>query len=337
MLFRSRARLLAGCDDAETFIQERQTMSKASDAYWQLEWAFAEHYLQYPHDEEYFLLLADCHETHLILETISDAQYTFLEVLTSTLMRRATGVEGTNHTGKHKFGSAHSLSSRVVPRSLSTTWPEAIRSVPIARLSIRTRPSLSNDEEDPCASIPETALKAIEDLRAVRANWARVNSEKNKNSSSHESQIPPKRVQMTRIRTETSSMNMSMPCDAQEPVPCSPNKTNELLKAREILFKSSEAAESAKVESLDNDVLDHQDGPGVLTPNHGEVSATTQSCVEGKTIITHLLPRQPSCCLVIHPSPLFGSRLLAHEKTSLSCLWRFPDQTNLKALLIQLQ
>ena len=127
-----RARLLAGCDDVETFIQERQTMSKASDAYWQLEWAFAEHYSQYPHDEEYFSLLTNCHQTHLILETISDAQYTFLEVLTSTFTRRATGVEGTNHMGEHKFGSAHSLSSRAVPRSISTTRPEAIRSVPIA-------------------------------------------------------------------------------------------------------------------------------------------------------------------------------------------------------------
>ena len=281
-----RARLLAGCDNVETLIQERQTMSKASDAYWQLEWAFAKHYSQYPHDEEYFSLLADCHQMRLVLETISDAQYTFLEVLTSTLTRHTTSVEGTNHTGEHKFSSAHSLSSRVVPRSISPTWPEAIHSVLIARVSIRTLPSLSNDEEDPCVSIPEAALKAIEDLRAVRANWARVNSETNKNSSSHESQIPPKRVQMTRIRTETSSMNMSMPCDAQEPVPCSPNKTNELLKAREIPFKSSEAAESAKADKgLDDDATDHQDGPGVLTPNHGEVSATTRSCVEGKTIV----------------------------------------------------
>ena len=139
-------------------------MSKASDTYWQLEWAFAEHYSQYPHDEEYFSLLADCHQTRLVLETISDAQYTFFEVLTSTLMRRATGIEGTNHTGEHKFGSAHSLSSRAVPRSLSTTRPEAIRSVPIARVSIRALPSLANNEEDPCASIPETALKALEDL-----------------------------------------------------------------------------------------------------------------------------------------------------------------------------
>ena len=167
-----RARLLVGCNDVETLIQERQTMLKASDAYWQLEWVFAEHYSQCLHDEEYFLLLADCHQTRLVLETISDAQYTFLEVLTSTLTRRAMSVEGTNHTGEHKFGSAHSLSSRAVPRSLSTTWPEAIHSVLIARVSIRTVPSLANDEEDPCASIPETALKAIEDLCAVRANWA---------------------------------------------------------------------------------------------------------------------------------------------------------------------
>ena len=142
-------------------------MSKASDAYWQLEWAFAEHYSQYPHDEEYFSLLTDCHQTRLVLETISDAQYMFLEVLTSTLTRHAMSVEGTNHMGEHKFGSAHSLSSRAVPRSLSTTRPEAIRSVPIAQVSIRTLPSLMNDEEDPCASIPETALKALEDLRAV--------------------------------------------------------------------------------------------------------------------------------------------------------------------------
>ena len=60
-------------------------MSKASDAYWQLEWAFAEHYSQYPHNEEYFSLLADCHQTRLVLETTSNAQHTFLEVLTSTL------------------------------------------------------------------------------------------------------------------------------------------------------------------------------------------------------------------------------------------------------------
>ena len=74
---------------------------KASDAYWQLKWAFAEHYSQYLCNKEYFSLLANCHRTHLILEMISDMPYTFLEVLTSTLMQHATSIKDTNHTGKH--------------------------------------------------------------------------------------------------------------------------------------------------------------------------------------------------------------------------------------------
>ena len=112
-----RASILAGCNNAEAFLQDKQAISKASDAYWQLEWAFAEHYSQYPHNEEYFSLLADCHQMRLILETTSNAQHTFLEVLTSTLTRRATSVEEANHTGKHKSSSAHLLSPRAVPRA----------------------------------------------------------------------------------------------------------------------------------------------------------------------------------------------------------------------------
>ena len=69
---------------------------------------------------------------HLILETTSNTQHTFLEVLTSTLTRCATSIEETNYTGEHKFGSAHLLSPHAVLCPLNSTWPEAIHSIPTA-------------------------------------------------------------------------------------------------------------------------------------------------------------------------------------------------------------
>ena len=77
---------------------------------------------------------------------------------------------------------------------------------------------------------------------------------------------------------------MSMPCDAREPVLCSPNEMNKLLMAYDIPL-SSEATESAKAESSDNGTICCED-PGILTPNHGEVSTTTRLCVVAKAIIS---------------------------------------------------
>ena len=249
-----RARILVGCDNAETFLQDRQAMSKASDAYWQLEWAFAKHYLQYPQDEEYFSLLANCHQTCLVLETTSNVQHTFLEVLTSTLTWCATRVKETNHTSEHKSSSAHLLSPCTVPCLLNSTWPKAICSVPTARESLRMLSSSVDDVEEMMrASNSDAALKQLEDLRSVQRNWAQIALETNKShASAHESQILSEQAQLARMRTESSSMNTSTSRNARELRPYSPNEANDLLQVHNAPFKSSEAVELAEAEELES-------------------------------------------------------------------------------------
>ena len=163
-----RASILAGCDAAEAFMRDTQDLLKATDAYWEFEWQFASHYSHFPRDEEYYSLLNDCHQMRFVLETNPNAMpYTFLDILTSTLTRRATSIEEMNHMGEHEFSSAHLLSPCAVPHALSSTWPEAICSVPTARESLRML-SLSVDdvEEMMCASNSDAVLKQLEDLRS---------------------------------------------------------------------------------------------------------------------------------------------------------------------------
>lgn len=52
-----------------------------------------------------------------------------------------------------------------------------------------------------------------------------------------------------------------------------------------ISLKSSEAAELANIECLDIDIMIHHEDTGLFSPNHGEVSISTQSPLEGKAIV----------------------------------------------------
>ena len=124
---------------------------------------------------------------------------------------------------------------------------------------------------------------------------------------------------MTCMRSEMSLIEPSMPRNAREPLPHSPNKMNELLKAHKIPFKSSEAAKLAKVESLDNDAMTRQDGPGILAPNHGEVSTMTQSCVEGKTIV-----RTEGESSASKHSPIAEAALTLPSRSPVSSIWVTP-------------
>ena len=75
--------------------------------------------------------------------------------------------------------------------------------------------SVDDVEEMMRAPNSEAALKALEDLHSVQRNWAQVAPEVHKShASAHESRIPSECARLARMRTESSSMNMSTSCNA---------------------------------------------------------------------------------------------------------------------------
>jgi hypothetical protein len=95
-----------------------------SQACHELEGQFVDHFRNWPCDEEYHSLLADCRQTLLAHRASPSSTHTFLDVLTSTLVRRAkpTRVGESTPEDEHKLNCSPSpLSPRAEAHSSNLT------------------------------------------------------------------------------------------------------------------------------------------------------------------------------------------------------------------------
>ena len=89
---------------------EVQANSKWLTASLALEDEFAEFYMNWLHNEEYYALLAECQQTRLALHQASpDSIYAFLDVLTNTLMQRSMHTEDSVYVPSLKFAHKHAI------------------------------------------------------------------------------------------------------------------------------------------------------------------------------------------------------------------------------------
>ena len=140
-------RVLNAAHAVQAALQANNEKLQASIERRQFECQFAEFYSNWPRDEEYYTLLAECRQTRLALRQASPgATYSFLDILTTTLIQCTTHAEELACEDEHKFKSclSPSLSSRTHAHSSDLTQLEAVQTF---HGGPRIAPSLTNDEK----------------------------------------------------------------------------------------------------------------------------------------------------------------------------------------------
>ncbi|KAF8665176.1 hypothetical protein AX14_006629 [Amanita brunnescens Koide BX004] len=125
-----RSRVDEMLDELQAEVQANSKWLTASLA---LEDEFMEFYMNWPRNEEYYTLLAECQQTRLTLHQASpDSLYAFLDVLTNTLMQRSMHTKDSVYEDEPNFknGSSPLLSLHTdVPLS-DSTWHKATLPIP---------------------------------------------------------------------------------------------------------------------------------------------------------------------------------------------------------------
>ena len=142
-------RVLDTAHAVQAVLQANNEILQASIERRQFENEFAEFYSNWPRDEEYYALLAECRQTRLALRQANPGStYTFLDILTTTLIRYTTraNIEELACEDEHKFKSCSSpsLSFRTHAHSSDSTRLEAVQT---SHKGSRSAPLLMNDEK----------------------------------------------------------------------------------------------------------------------------------------------------------------------------------------------
>jgi hypothetical protein len=140
-------RVLNAAHAVQAVLQANNQRLQASIECRQFESQFAEFYSNWPRNEEYYTLLAECRQMRLALRQVSpDSTYSFLDILTTTLIQCTTRAEGLAYEDEHEFKSRSSppLSSCAHAHSSDSTRLEAIQ---MSHKGSRSAPSLTNDEK----------------------------------------------------------------------------------------------------------------------------------------------------------------------------------------------
>ena len=216
---------------------------------------FMEFYMNWPRNEEYYTLLAECQQTRLALHQASpDSIYAFLDVLTNTLMQCSMHTKDLVYKDEPSFknGSSPLSSSRTdTPLSDSTqhkaalpipTVPEGLRNALLQMCDEKTNEEWIGHSnmthairQSLRASSPMdmTGLKQS-GLGSVQENPTRNVPKTSKKASAIESRNTPKRAQETRLRARPSPLKPGSHSDTQEPVLRYKNEMSELLKAHNV-------------------------------------------------------------------------------------------------------
>ena len=140
-------RVLDAAHAVQAALQANNEILQANIERRQFENEFAEFYSNWPRDEEYYTLLTECRWTRLAFRQMSPGTtYSFLDILTTTLIRCTTRAEGLAYEDEHKFKncSPPSLSPHANARSSDSTRLETIQ---MSHKGPRIAPSLTNDEK----------------------------------------------------------------------------------------------------------------------------------------------------------------------------------------------
>ena len=124
-------------DELQAKVQANNKWLSASLA---LEDEFTEFYMNWPHNEEYYALLAKCQQTRLALHQASpNSIYAFLDVLTNTLMQHSMHTEDLVYKDEPSFKNGLSpLSSSCADTPLSdSTQHKAVLPIPTVPEGLR--------------------------------------------------------------------------------------------------------------------------------------------------------------------------------------------------------
>ncbi|KAF8657578.1 hypothetical protein AX14_007852 [Amanita brunnescens Koide BX004] len=144
---RASRRVLDAAHAVQAALQANNKKLQASIECRQFECQFAEFYSNWPRDKEYYALLTECRQTRLALrQATPSSTYTFLDVLTATLIWCTTHAEGLAYEDEHKFKSCSSpsLSPHTNACSSDSTRLEAVQT---SHKGPRNAPSLVNDRK----------------------------------------------------------------------------------------------------------------------------------------------------------------------------------------------
>ncbi|KAF8690209.1 hypothetical protein AX14_003073 [Amanita brunnescens Koide BX004] len=142
-------RVLNTAHAVQAALQANNEILQASIESRQFESQFAEFYSNWPCDEEYYTLLAECQQMQLALRQVSPGStYTFLDILTTTLIQYTTraNIEELAYEDEHKFKNClpHSLCPHANVRLSKLTQLEAVQT---SHKGSRSAPSLTNNEK----------------------------------------------------------------------------------------------------------------------------------------------------------------------------------------------
>ena len=191
----------------QAVLQANNEKLQASIERWQFESQFAEFYSNWPRDEEYYALLAECRQMRLALRQANPSStYTFLDILTTTLIRYTmrANIEESAYEDEHKFKncSPHSLSLHANARSSDLTQLEAVQTFP---KGLKSAPSLTNDEKS-CEDEPE--LKQICSSPLLSPRTASHSSNSRRPEAIHLGHQVP--AQLVEVRRDTSPSTASL-------------------------------------------------------------------------------------------------------------------------------
>jgi hypothetical protein len=110
-----------------------------------------DHFWNWPRDEEYYSLLADCQQMQLAHRASPSSTYAFLDVLMSTLIRCSEWIcvkEIASADKPKSRCSSPPLSPRADTHPFESIWPKAMLPVLTAQKGLRSGPSSMDDEKD---------------------------------------------------------------------------------------------------------------------------------------------------------------------------------------------
>jgi hypothetical protein len=116
----------------------------------ELEDDFTDHFWNWPCDEEYYSLLANCQQMQLAHQASPSSTYMFLDILTSALIRCSEWIQVKEIAADKPKSSCSSppLSPHADTCPFESIWPKAMLPVLTTQKGLRSDPSSRDDEKD---------------------------------------------------------------------------------------------------------------------------------------------------------------------------------------------